>query len=83
MSGRKHRQAILDEIRRVGGTIDKKRNGGSGHLIVYWSLGGKKFWETISSSPSNLGATNSGVAAIRRRARQAGNKQCRLISLIP
>ena len=75
MRGRKHCQAILDEIRRVGGSIDRQRWGGrGGHLIVYWSLGRKKFWETISQSPSDPYATNNGINNVRRRARQARSK---------
>lgn len=67
----KHQRAVLDEIRRVGGKVDGLRHGGRGsHLIVYWSLDGEKFFETISGSPSDPYATNNAVAKIRRHARR-------------
>lgn len=61
--------AVVTEIERIGGRIDKRRFGNGSHRVVYWSLDGRRFHNTIQAYTGNWRSRHNAIADIRAKAR--------------
>jgi hypothetical protein len=51
--------------------IEEEKNGAGSHVKIVWSLLGKKYFQIIQRSESDIHAPYNARAQIRRHARQA------------
>jgi hypothetical protein len=69
MSHRRQLNDALDEIRRLGGVVDKVEQ--NKHWRIHWSLNGRKLTQTVPVSGSCPYGAKKSRADIRRSARNA------------
>jgi hypothetical protein len=62
---------VRTEIQRRGGVIDRERR--NRHVILYWSIGRRKFITTVAHcGSSGSRALENAIADVRRHARETG-----------
>lgn len=59
--------AVISEIERVGGTIDEERMGNGSHRVIYWTLDGQKFRNTVQAYSGNWRTLRNAKADIRAK----------------
>lgn len=61
---KEHVYTVMDEIKRLGGTIDSvsKKN----HVKIWWSIGGKKDLTVLPTTTSSVRGIKNALARIRR-----------------
>ena len=63
--------AIVEEIGRVGGTIDGERPAKGGHRLVYWTTpAGAKIASTVQAYSGNWRSIKNARAHVRTHARR-------------
>lgn len=61
--------AVISEIERSGGTIEDERQGNGSHRLIYWSLDGQKFRNTVQSYTGNWRTRYNAIADVRAKIR--------------
>jgi hypothetical protein len=62
-------EPVRSEILRLGGVIDRLRLGR--HVIIYWSIAGRKLITVVPRTSSNLHALGNLLSHVRKSARSA------------
>lgn len=61
---------VIAEIERLGGTVDRERQGNGSHRFVYWSIGGRRYATTVPRDGGNRRLLRNAVGGIRAKARE-------------
>lgn len=62
-------EPVRAEILRLGGIIDRLRQGR--HVVIYWSIAGRKHITVVPSSTVNYHALRNLLSHVRKSARSA------------
>ena len=65
-----HTRAVMDELDKQGAVVRRIENGGK-HARIYFSIGGKEFFHTLSGSPGDRRSALNARSQVRRLCKQA------------
>lgn len=60
---------VIAEIERLGGTVDRERQGNGSHRFVYWSIDGRQYQTTVPKDGGNWRLLRNAIGGIRTKAR--------------
>lgn len=61
--------AVIQEIERLGGTVEDERPASGSHRMIYWSLDGKSYLNTVPAYSGNWRSRRTAVADVRAKLR--------------